>query len=102
MKTFYEFMNTSGLTPDVTMPTMGPEDGQDGQQGDEEILSQIGNSLRKVLQDKLFPAMDRHQLNRQKAMDLLTLIVQEVSDKYNLNTSQVKRSIANTKINTGI
>jgi len=75
----------SGALP-VTAPGGGNE---------EKVLEELGNSLRKILEERLFPALEKNHLSKESAMKLLQTIVSEVANKYGLSSSAVQQSARN-------
>lgn len=61
-------------------------------------LENISNSLNRIL-EKLFKVMDRSQLSKQKALNMLSVIDSKIANRYRLNNTQVRQA-ANTAIRT--
>lgn len=72
------------------LPQTGP-----GAQHEDKILEELGNSLRRILEEKLFPALEKNHLSKTSAMKLLETIVSEVANKFGLSASAVQQSAKN-------
>ena len=97
MKSFIEFTQE----PQSQMPPNQINTGPIINSGENEdaVFEDLSNSLRKVLETKLFPALDKNKLNKQKAMQLLSGLVAEVANRYGLTGSNIRQA-AQTGIKT--
>lgn len=103
MRTFFEF--TQGTNPNGaenptipvgqgTMPptpTNGPPEKSVGAPNEDEVLEKLTNDVQRVI-DRLFKTLDKHRMNKQKAMGLLSAIIANVSNQYGLNATNVKHA----------
>jgi hypothetical protein len=72
------------------MPPMAQS--QYGSSNDDAMLEDLNNSIRKMLATKLYPLLDKSPMSRMKAMNLLSSLVAEVSNRYGLSASNVKKA----------
>lgn len=68
-------------------PGTGPV--EPGESNPDKVYEDISNSLTKILDDKLFPALDKNSLSKDKAMGLLQTLISKVSNRYGLNANNV-------------
>ena len=93
MKSFIEFtQDTQSQKPPNQMNT-GPI--VNNGENEDAVFEDLSNSLRRVLETKLFPALDKNKLNKQKAMQLLSGLVAEVANRYGLTGSNVRQATQN-------
>ena len=89
MKSFIEFtedlQSQSQMPPNNNGPIINGEN-------DDAVFEDLSNTLRKVLETKLFPALDKNKLNKQKAIQLLAGLTAEVANRYGLNTNNVRQA----------
>ena len=72
--------------PEVAQPKIptspgGPEEAK--------TLEDVGNAIRKVLEDKLFPALDKKQIGKDAAMELYNTIAAEIANRYGIALSKM-------------
>ena len=72
------------------MPPMAQS--QHGVHNDDAMLEDLNNSIRKMLATRLYPLLDKSPMSRMKAMNLLSSLVAEVSNRYGLSASNVKQA----------
>jgi hypothetical protein len=104
IRTFEEFLNEMEGTPGnpppqekpptpVNQNVVKPAVSQQQHQGDEAaLLENVKNSIRKILEQRLYPALDKSHMNKQTAIDMLSSIAQEVASRYGLNVSQLRQA----------
>lgn len=107
MKKFLEFIqfreneNQSQIAPGGQLPLANASGqgalppGGPGSGHEDKIIEELGNSLRRVLEEKLFPALDKSHLSKESAMKLLQTITSEVANKFGLSSSAVQQSSHN-------
>ena len=72
------------------MPPMAQS--QHGVHNDDAMLEDLNNSIRKMLATRLYPLLDKSPMSRMKAMNLLSSLVAEVSNRYGLSAANVKKA----------
>jgi hypothetical protein len=82
-------MAPSGQMPMAQAAGAGAGPVQPGDGNEDKVYEDISNSLRKILEDKLFPALDKNSLNKDRAMSLLQTLIAQVSNRYGLNANNV-------------
>jgi len=74
------------------MPTNGPPEKPNvGAPNEDEVLEKLTNDVQRVI-DRLFKTLDKHRMNKQKAMGLLSAIISNVANQYGLNATNVKQA----------
>ena len=53
-------------------------------------LEDVGNAIRKVLEDKLFPALDKKQIGKEVAMELYNTIASEIANRYGMSVPKLQ------------
>lgn len=109
MRTFFEFTQGTNGTENPTIPagqgtppvpTNGPEPKPIEHQpvankptpaNEDEILEKLTNDVQRVI-DRLFKTLDKHRMNKQKAMGLLSSIISNVANQYGLNATNVRQA----------
>jgi hypothetical protein len=82
-------MAPSGQMPMAQAAGAGAGPVQPGDGNEDKVYEDISNSLRKILEEKLFPALDKNSLNKDRAMSLLQTLIAQVSNRYGLNANNV-------------
>jgi len=82
-------MAPSGQMPMAQAAGAGAGPVQPGDGNEDKVYEDISNSLRKILEDKLFPALDKNSLTKDNAMKLLQTLIAQVSNRYGLNANNV-------------
>ena len=93
MKSFIEY--TEEMQNGETQSQMPQNNGpivNGGSENEDQVFEDLSNTLRRVLETKLFPALDRNKLNKHKAMQLLSGLVAEVANRYGLNNTNVRQA----------
>lgn len=88
MKSFIEYAAEMQQSPEMAN---GPVI-NGGVENEDKVFEDLSNTLRRVLETKLFPALDRNKLNKHKAMQLLSGLVAEVANRYGLSNSNVRQA----------
>lgn len=58
---------------------------------EDEILEKLTNDVQRVI-DRLFKTLDKHRMNKQKAMGLLSSIISNVANQYGLTATNVRQA----------
>lgn len=97
MRTFLKFLeqNQPGQVPPTPMTTpqqqtpppvqnstapVPSEDNMPPNPEEDAMLEDLGNQIRRILSQKLFPALDAKKLNKNKATQLLSVIASEIAN----------------------
>jgi hypothetical protein len=111
MRTFFEFtqglkeepvgtnIGTNGaenptlpVGQEVTPPTPSAPPGGNTTSPDEAaVLEKLTNDVQRAI-DRLFKTLDKHRMNKQKAMGMLSTIIANVSNQYGLNATNVRQA----------
>jgi len=75
------------IQPKIPTAPGGPEEAK--------TLEDVGNAIRKVLEEKLFPALDKKQISKEVAMELYNTIASEISNRYGITASKTNQGMNN-------
>lgn len=73
-------------------PTMAAQAPPVGGQSDEQEFLDFSQNIRKFLEDRLTPLIQKNPMNKQKAMQLLSTIVAEMANKFGMTASNVTQA----------
>jgi len=106
MKTWLEFLQGNGgenptipagqgvMPPDQGDPNKMPPTKPDpapGAPNEDRVLEQLTNDVQRAV-ERLFATLDKHNMDKQKAMGLLSSIVSSVANQYGLSSTNVRQA----------
>ena len=106
LKTWLEFIQGNGgdnatipAGQGVTPPDQGDPNNMPptkpanapGAPDENKVLEELTNDVQRAV-ERLFKTLDKHQMNKQKAMGLLSTIISSVANQYGLSSTNVRQA----------
>lgn len=96
MKSFYEFYRSMKLREDSEIAAsqespMNPASGDGAEMlnstgpNEDKALEDIGNAVRRVLEEKVYPAVEKKHVSKEGLMKLLDTISAEIANKFGIS-----------------
>lgn len=99
MKTFFEFTQEPQNQMPPNQQANLPPTPQNNGGHDDEAFEDLSNTLQRIINQKLLPAIEKNRISKPKAMQLLSGLVSQVSNHTGLTTTNIRQA-TNTAIKT--